>query len=50
MGYWLDDQGVPVRALNFSLYHGVETCSGAHPASYTMGFRGSFPGIKVAEE
>jgi hypothetical protein len=27
----------PARAGNFSLRHRVQTGSGAHPASYTMG-------------
>jgi len=34
-------------AGNFSLHHHIQTGSGAHPASYTMGIRGSFPGGKV---
>jgi len=33
---------------NFSLHHHVQTRSGAHTASHTMGNRGSFPGGKVA--
>jgi len=28
---------------NFSLHHRVQNGSGAHPASYPMGTRGSFP-------
>jgi len=35
-------------AGNFSLHHRVQTGSGAHPASYPMGIRGSFPGGKAA--
>jgi len=35
-------------AGNFSLCHCVQTGSGAHPASYPVGTRGSFPGGKVA--
>jgi hypothetical protein len=31
-------------AGNFSLHHRFQTGSGAHPASYPMGTRGSFPG------
>jgi hypothetical protein len=31
-----------------SLHHRVQTCSGAHPASYPMGTRCSFPGSKAA--
>jgi hypothetical protein len=50
-GYRLDDQvcrvQFPVGAGNFSQHH-VQTGSGSHPASYTMGTRGSFPGNKVA--
>jgi hypothetical protein len=30
------------------IIHRVQNGSGAHPASYTMGTRGSFPGGKVA--
>jgi hypothetical protein len=35
-------------AGNFSLHHHVRNGSGAHPASYPMGIRGSFPGGKEA--
>jgi hypothetical protein len=38
----------PAGAGNFSLHHRVHTGSGAHPASYPMGSRGSFPGGKAA--
>jgi hypothetical protein len=52
LGYGLDDRGsrvrFPARAGNFSLYHRVQNGSGAHPASYPMGTRGSFPGGKSA--
>jgi hypothetical protein len=52
-GYGLDDQGswvqFPAGAGNFSLLHRVRTDSGAHPASYSIGTGGSFPGIKAAE-
>jgi hypothetical protein len=37
-----------VRAGNFYLHHCIQNGSGAHPASYPMGTRGSFPGGKVA--
>jgi hypothetical protein len=51
-GYGLDDQGSTVRfpagAGNFSLHHRVQNNSGAHPASYPMGTRDSFPGGKAA--
>jgi hypothetical protein len=33
---------------NFSLHRRVQNGSGAHPDSYPMGTRGSFPGGKVA--
>jgi hypothetical protein len=49
--YGLDDQGSRVRLPagdgNFSLHHRVQNNSGAHPASYPMDARGSFPGGKV---
>jgi hypothetical protein len=52
LGYGLDDRGsrarFPAGAVKFSLYHRVKKCSGAHPASYPMGTRGSFPGGKAA--
>jgi hypothetical protein len=52
MGYGLDDRGSRVRfpagAGNFSLHHRVQNGSGAHPASYPMGTRGSFFGGKAA--
>jgi hypothetical protein len=34
---------------NFSLHHRVQNGSVAHPASYPMGSKGSFPGGKAAE-
>jgi len=37
---------VPADTGNFSLYHCVQTGSGAHRASYAMGTGGSFPGGK----
>jgi hypothetical protein len=52
LGYGLDDRGSMVRFStgvgNFSLHHRVQNGSGAHPASYPMGTRGSFPGGKAA--
>jgi hypothetical protein len=52
LGYGQDDGGsrvrFPVGAGNFSLHHRVQNGSGAHPASYPMGTRGSFPGGKAA--
>jgi len=51
--YELDNQtiGVPIQAGagNFCLRHRVQTGSGAHPASYSMGNRGYFPEGKAAE-
>jgi CRISPR/Cas system CSM-associated protein Csm4 (group 5 of RAMP superfamily) len=48
----LEDQiiGVrfPVGAGNFSLHQSVQTGSEAHPASYPMGTRDSFPGGRAA--
>jgi hypothetical protein len=53
LGYGLDDRGSRVRFPaedgNFSLHHRVQTSSVAHPASYPMDTRGSFPGIKRLE-
>jgi hypothetical protein len=50
LGYGLDDQGSRVRfpagVVNFSLHHRVQNGSGAHPASYPVGTRGSLPGVK----
>jgi hypothetical protein len=52
LSFGLDDWGsrvrFPVGAGNFSLHHSVQTGSGAHPASYPVGARGSFPGGKAA--
>jgi hypothetical protein len=52
LGYGLDDRGCRVRfpagAGNFFLHHRVQNASGAHPASYRMGNRVSFPGDKAA--
>jgi hypothetical protein len=49
-GYWLDDQGgrssSPGRGDNFSLFHVVQTASGVHRASYSMGTGVLYPGIK----
>jgi hypothetical protein len=52
LGYGLDDRGSRIRfpagAGNFSLHHRVQSGSGAHPASYPMGSKGSFPGGRAA--
>jgi hypothetical protein len=45
-GYGLDDRGVGDRVPVGSLHHVVQTGSGAHPASYTMGTGDSFSGVK----
>jgi len=37
-----------VEAENFSPHHCIQNGSEAHPASYPMGTRGSFPGGKAA--
>jgi hypothetical protein len=48
LGYRLDDRGSRIRfpagTGNFSLHHRFQNGSGAHPASYPMGARVSFPG------
>jgi hypothetical protein len=48
LGCGLDDWGSRDRFLaeagNFSLHHRVQNGSGANPAPYPMGTRGSFPG------
>jgi hypothetical protein len=50
LDYGLEDRSSRVLFLvgagNFSLRHRVQNGSGAHPAFYPMGTRGSFPGIK----
>jgi hypothetical protein len=48
--YGMDDRAIEVRSptgADFSSSPCVQTGSGAHPASYPMGTRGSFPGGKV---
>jgi hypothetical protein len=51
LGYRLDDRGSRVRfpegTGNFSFHHRVQNGSGAHPASYQIGTRSSFPGGKA---
>jgi hypothetical protein len=37
---------VLAKAGNFSLHHHIQNGSGAYQASYPVGTRGSFPGIK----
>jgi hypothetical protein len=52
LGYGLDDRGsrvpFPAGAGNFSLHLCFQDGSGAHPASYPMGTRSSFPEVKAA--
>jgi hypothetical protein len=52
LDYGLDDRGSRVRfsagAGNFSFHHRIQNGSGAHPASYPMGTRVSFPVGKAA--
>jgi hypothetical protein len=52
LGYGLDDRGSRVRfpagAGNFSLHYRVQNSSGAHPASYPIGTKGSFPAGEAA--
>jgi hypothetical protein len=47
-GYGLDGLGSIPGSVNFYLHHSVQTGSGAHPASYLVGTRGSFPRSKAA--
>jgi hypothetical protein len=53
LGYGLDDLGsrvrLPAGAGNFYIHHRVQNGSGAHPASYPMGIRGPFLGVKRPE-
>jgi hypothetical protein len=52
LGYGLDDRDsgfpFPAGAGNFSPHYYVQNGSGAHPASYPMGTRGSFLAGKAA--
>jgi hypothetical protein len=45
---WTPGVRFPARQRDFSLLFSVQTGSGAHPASYSMGTGGSFPGGNVA--
>jgi hypothetical protein len=53
LGYGLDVRGsrvqFPAEAGNFSFHNRVQNGSEAHPASYSVGTRGSFPRGKAAE-
>jgi len=44
-GFW---GSIPGGGGNFSLHNRVQNGSRANPASYPMGTRGSFPGVKAA--
>jgi hypothetical protein len=44
---WTIGVRFPAGAGNFSLNYRVQNGSGAHPASYPMGTRDSFPGDKA---
>jgi hypothetical protein len=46
-GYGLDDQEARVQATIGSRIFSSPHCSGAHPASYPVGTRGSFLWVKV---
>jgi hypothetical protein len=50
LGYVVDDRvsriRLPAGAENFSFHQRVKKGSGAHPASYSTGIRGSFLAIK----
>jgi hypothetical protein len=52
LSYGLDDWGSTVRfpagSGKFSLHHRFQNGSGPHPASYSMGTRGSIPGGEAA--
>jgi hypothetical protein len=51
MGYGPDDRGIWVRFLterDFCVVLSVHTGFGADPATYPMGSRSSFPGVKAA--
>jgi hypothetical protein len=44
-GYWLSGQGsISGKEKGICLLHSVQPGSRVHPASYTMGIEGSFPG------
>jgi hypothetical protein len=45
---WMIGVRVPTGGGDLSLHHRVQTGSGAHPVSYPMGARASFPGGKAA--
>jgi hypothetical protein len=48
-GYWLEGPGSITGIAKFCLLHSFQAGSGAHPASYPMGIRGSFLGEKRTE-
>jgi hypothetical protein len=46
---WTAWVGFMVEARDFSLLQNVQTCPGAHTASYPVGTGGSFPGAREAD-
>jgi len=44
----LSGVGIPEGARYFSFLQNIQTCSGAHPASYSVGTTDSFPWDKAA--
>jgi hypothetical protein len=47
-GQLRNQDSIPRRNKNVSLFHSIQTGSGIHPASYAKGKMGSFPESKVA--
>jgi hypothetical protein len=43
---WKTEVRFPEGAKDFSIIHSVQTGSEANPASYSMGTKGSVPGVK----
>jgi hypothetical protein len=43
---WMTGVRFPAEIRDFSLFHIIQTGSGAHPPSYPMGTRGLFPRVK----
>jgi hypothetical protein len=44
---WTAGVRFPAGARDFSFLRSIQDCSGAHPASYPMDTKGSFPGVKA---
>jgi len=49
LGFWRIRPCKIMLVLGIFLLPSVQTGSGAHPASYSMGIRDSFPGGKAVE-